>query len=309
MLFCCAHHFCLHWIAILIVMKTRVIPGYIGLTVIAFLVLIDIYLVVLAVGANSQNLTVTFLDVGQGDATLIETPSGTQVLIDGGQARSVNRPLSGQLPFYDRSLDMVVATHADADHIGGLVDVLGDYEVGRVAVPAHPAETPVYAAFRSAVEEEAAESALVDELTRGSVVHLGDGAYLLTLFPLAEHRPTGSNDSSLMLKLIYGDTSWVFTGDSPQAIEEYLAGLDGQLLDADVLKVGHHGSDTSSSEVFLSAASPQTSVISAGADNSYGHPEASVLKRLQAQEIETVCTCEEGTIQFKSNGKEVTRTQ
>lgn len=290
-------------------MKTpRVISGLVGLTVLGIFLVLAISLITLAATSTDQDLTVTFLDVGQGDATLIETPSGVQVLIDGGRARSVNHPLSRELPFYDRSLDMVIATHADSDHIGGLVETLRDYRVDRVAVPTQPSETPVYDAFQQAVEKEVDEDgARADELARGDIIDLGGGAYLLTLFPLAGHAPTGGNESSLILKLIYGDTSVILTGDSPQVIEEYLAALDGELLDADILKVGHHGSDTSSSDVFISAVSPAFGVVSAGTDNSYGHPTPGVMARLVAQRVETSCTCEEGSISFRSNGEEFVR--
>lgn len=289
-------------------MQSRVISGLVGLTVLGIFLVLTISLITLAATNTDRDLTVTFLDVGQGDATLIETPAGVQVLIDGGRARSANRPLSRELPFYDRSLDMVLATHADSDHIGGLVDTLREYQVGRVAVPTQPSDTPVYDAFQQEVEKEVGEEgAVVDELTRGDMIDLGDGAYLLTLFPLAGHAPTDSNESSLIMKLIYGDTSVILTGDSPQIIEEYLAALDGELLDADILKVGHHGSDTSSADVFISAVSPAFGVVSAGADNSYGHPTPGVMSRLVAQSVETSCTCEEGSISFQSNGEEFVR--
>lgn len=290
-------------------MQSRVISGLVGLTILGIFFLLAVSLVTLAASTTDKKLTVTFLDVGQGDATLIKTPSGVQVLIDGGRARSVNRPLSQELPFYDRSLDMVIATHADSDHIGGLIEVLQDYQVSRIAVPIQPSETPAYTAFRQAVKNEATrDGAQVDELARGDIIDLGGGAYLLTLFPLRGHASSDSNESSLILKLIYGDTSVILTGDSPQVIEKYLAALDGELLDADILKVGHHGSDTSSAEVFISAASPDFGVVSAGADNSYGHPTPSVMARLVAQSVETICTCEEGSISFQSNGEDFVRT-
>ena len=291
---------------ILSAMKPRVISGLAGLTILALFLVTAVSLAFVAIQSTNQDLVVTFLDVGQGDATLIETPSGTQVLIDGGKPRSVGRPLSRQLPFYDRSLDVVIGTHADSDHIGGLVDVLADYRVGRVGVPSLPNDTADFRAFQQAAATEAqVDLAEVQQLSRGDVMHLDEGVYLLTLFPLVEHQPSDLNDSSTVFKLIYGETSFMLTGDTGTSIEKYLAGIDGQLLDSDVLKIGHHGSDTSSSEVFLSAVSPDVAVISAGADNSYGHPHKSVLNRLSLLEIETVCTCDEGDIQFRSNGKKV----
>jgi len=288
-------------------MKRRVISGVVGLTILAIFFILSLSLAVVAIRSTDSDLTVTFLDVGQGDATLIETPSGTQVLIDGGRPRSVERPLARQLPFYDRSIDMIIATHADSDHIGGLVDVLKNYQVDLIGVPVLKNETAAYDAFLKAAAAEVARDGFVSsqELTRGDVVHLDDGAYLLTLFPLAKHQPENLNESSTVFKLIYGDTSVILTGDSTQAIEEYLASIDGGLLQADILKVGHHGSDTSSSEIFLSAVSPEVAVISAGSDNTYGHPADTVLARLIAVGAETLCTCDLGTVTLVSDGREV----
>lgn len=291
-------------------MKPRVISGLVGLTILSLFLILTVLLSVVAANSTDKQLTVTFLDVGQGDATLIETPSGTQVLIDGGQPRTVNRPLGRQLPFYDRSLDVVIATHADADHIGGLVDVLADYRVDLIATPSRPNDTAGYRFFQQAAAAEVDNAgARALKLTRGDVIHLDDGAYLVTLFPLKEHQPDDLNDSSTVFKLIYGETSLILTGDSSQDIEEYLASIDGGFLQADVLKLGHHGSDTSSSNIFLSAVSPAMAVVSAGADNSYGHPSPAVMQRLSNLEIETVCTCDEGDVQFQSNGMDILRTK
>jgi competence protein ComEC len=285
--------------------ETRVISGWLAFSVIVVMVLLTAWLVVMAGQADSDRLRVSFLDVGQGDATLIETPSGNQVLIDGGAANRVSQPLARALPFYDRSLDMVIASHGDGDHIGGLVAVLKRFDVARIAPPLSSSVSAVYSAFVAATEAEVSQGASVEKLERGSVVDLGDGAYLVVFFPRAEHRPAESNAGSFIIKLIYGDTSWLLTGDSPRAIEEYLAVSDGKALAADVLKVGHHGSDTSSSRIFLSAVSPATAVISAGADNPYGHPHQSVLDSLDALGIEVLCTCETGTITFTSDGREI----
>lgn len=289
-------------------MKSHSISGWIGVSILLGFLLLSGWLLSLAASTHTTNLEVSFLDVGQGDATLIETPSGSQVLVDGGSAGQADQPLSEVLPFYDRSLDMVIATHADTDHLGGLVNVLKEYQVNEVVIPARPSDSQGHEAFMGAVDNQP-ETTRVRKLTRGDTVRLGEGAYLLTLFPLKNHSPTDTNDSSLVFKLLYGQTSWMFSGDSPQAIEEYLAATDGRLLDADVLKVGHHGSDTSSSDIFLSAVSPTAAVISAGADNPHGHPTPAVLDRLQSVASEILCTCETGTAVYVSDGREVIHQQ
>ncbi|MEX2368875.1 MAG: MBL fold metallo-hydrolase [Candidatus Paceibacterota bacterium] len=287
--------------------KPRVISGLAAAGIIIGSLILVLILVQLAIAASNDELVVSFLDVGQGDATLIETPSGVQVLIDGGRFRSVDRALSRALPFYDRSIDMIIATHADADHIGGLVTVLEEYDVGHVILPAQVSETSDYMALLEATTQEKSEGATVRQVSRGDVVSLGDEAYLQILFPLAGHVPADTNDSSLIMKLIYGETSWLFTGDSSQVMEGFVVGQLAEQIDVDVLKVGHHGSDTSSDESFLAAASPAFAVISAGANNPYGHPTDTVLGRLVSIGAETLCTCDLGTIVFISNGREVRR--
>lgn len=298
----------LGWVDTLIVMKAKSISGWSGVLTLTLFLLLSIYLLRLAVGTHGDHLEVSFLDVGQGDATLIETPKGAQVLIDGGAAGRVGRPLSRELPFYDRSLDMVIATHADADHIGGLVNVLREYRVDQVVMPARKSNTAGYEAYERVISDLPNETD-VRTLTRGDVVQLPGEAYLLTLFPPAKHSPDDTNDSSLIFKLLYGETSWIFTGDSPAAIEQYLARSDGKLLGADVLKVGHHGSDTSSSNIFLSAVSPRVAVISAGADNPHGHPTETVLNRLQDTGADIFCTCKSGSIKLSTDGKKIIREQ
>ncbi|QQR64647.1 MBL fold metallo-hydrolase [Candidatus Kaiserbacteria bacterium] len=254
---------------------------------------------------NSENetLKVSFLDVGQGDATLIESPSGTQVLIDGGADSRVLSVLSRELGFFDRSIDMLVATHPDQDHIGGLVDVLIRYDVDTVLMTENENDTPVSDAFQKMVEEEGAR---VIYVRNRQVYDLGIGkagsTTLTILFP--DHDPTNmeSNDSSIISRLEYGATSYLFTGDSPQKIEEYLVERDGSLLHSDVLKVGHHGSRTSTSEIFLTTVAPTYALISAGKDNKYGHPHKEVTDLLIQHGITYKNTADLGSINSETDG-------
>ncbi|MDP3735619.1 MAG: ComEC/Rec2 family competence protein [bacterium] len=247
-------------------------------------------------------LSVAFLDVGQGDAALIESPTGRQVLIDGGPGRSVLRALGRTMPFFDRSIDVVIATHPDQDHIGGLPEVLARYRVSHILEPGVAADTAVYGAFAESVRIEGAEHILA---RRGQKIELGGGAYLDILFPDRDAGGLETNTASVVLKLTYGATSFLLTGDSPKQIEEYLAALDGEALDVDVLKAGHHGSKTSTSDYLLGLASPAYAVISAGHDNRYGHPHREVLDALARFGVKPLGTYERGTIIFESDGREV----
>ena len=260
-----------------------------------------------AFSTQQDQLRVDFLDVGQGDSTLITSPTDTQVLVDGGKAGKAGRSLAKALPFFDRSLDVVIGTHADSDHVGGLVNVLKNYDVSTVVLPQVAASSSVYQALETAAREEQKSGAEITTLSRGDVLDIGAGAYMLVQFPPAGNAPVGTNDSSLIFTLVYGETKFLFTGDSPQVIEEYLALSQPDLLQADVLKVGHHGSDTSSSYPFLSAVGAQSAVISAGADNPYGHPDEVVVDRLQRVGAKILCTCDIGTISFLSDGQSVYR--
>lgn len=244
-------------------------------------------------------LKVAFLDVGQGDAIFIEAPNGNQVLIDGGKNRQVIRELNKIMPFYDRSIDMVILTHPDADHVGGLPAVLEDYQVDFVLEPGVSSDSGVYEEFENIIEEKGIERILARQ---GMKIDLYQGLTLVVLFPNQDTSEFEANTASVVLKLIYGENSFLFTGDSPQSIEKYLVGVLGDQLDVDVLKLGHHGSNTSTSDLLLGFASPEYAIASVGLGNSYGHPHKEVLDLLENFEIDLLRTDEKGTIIFESDG-------
>ncbi len=244
-------------------------------------------------------LTVTFFDVGQGDALFIESPTGTQILIDGGPDSTVLQDLSAALGFFDRTLDMVVATHPDADHVGGLPDVFARYDVARVLLTENTGESATADAFR---ERAHAEGAQVSIARRGMRYDIGGGAVLSVLFPDRDVAHLESNTSSIVLQLTYGDHEFLFTGDAPQSIEDYLVLMYGKQLASDVLKVGHHGSRTSTSDLFVATVMPSYAVISSGRDNSYGHPHHEVLETLERARVNIKNTAVEGSISFLSDG-------
>ncbi|MEK7553027.1 MAG: MBL fold metallo-hydrolase, partial [Patescibacteria group bacterium] len=203
-------------------------------------------------------------------------------------------------------IDVIIATHPDADHIGGLPEVMKRFFVGAVLEPGVSASTGVYDAFEKTITDQAVEKILA---RRGQRVNLGRGVILEILFP--DRDPTGweTNTASIVAKLTYGDSEFLLTGDSPLQIEKYLLGLDGQQLRADVLKLGHHGSKTSSAPEFISAVRPTHAVISAGKNNRYGHPHQAVLDTLKTVDpkIGVLRTDELGTIIFDSDGLTLTR--
>lgn len=248
-------------------------------------------------------LTVSFLDVGQGDAIFIEGPTGRQVLVDGGRDRSVLRQLGKRMGPLDRSIDMVVATHPDADHIGGLAGVLKKYRVDAFMTSGVPNDTTPTMALEDAVTNEPILHPVFAK--RGMRVLLGGGAYADVLFPDRNVEHVETNTGSIVLRVVYGSTSFFLSGDSPESVETWLTRLDGEALDVDVLKAGHHGSRTSTGEALLAVATPEVVVISAGKDNSYGHPHEEVLTRIADAGAVTVSTAEEGTVTFVSDGTRI----
>lgn len=249
-------------------------------------------------------LCVVFLDVGQGDAIFIQSPTGVQLLVDTGRDQSVLRGLSDVMDFADREIDHLLLTHPDADHIGGAVDILERFLVSQVIRTENESDTALWKATERQIE---AEEAKVTMARRGQVFDLGGGVKLEILFPDIDPTEMESNTASIVARLIYGDTAFMLTGDSPKSIEEYLVLVEGEHLKSDVLKAGHHGSRTSTAELFLVEVDPKYAVVSAGADNSYGHPHVEVTDLLFNYGAETYSTAESGNIVFWSDGDLVTR--
>lgn len=266
--------------------------------------------------ARAGILTVAFLNIGQGDAIFIDAPSGNQMLVDGGQGKAVLRELSKVMPFYDKSIDVILATHPDADHVGGLNDVLDKYKVDLFLEPGVESDTAIYKNLEDKVlEKEKVGKIERIEVRRGMVVDLGDGAIFEILYPVLDPRGMETNTASIVGRLAYGENEFLLTGDSPINIEDYLISLEscqgqslkcpgskGLSLAADVLKAGHHGSRTSTGEEFVNAVSPEYVVISAGKDNRYGHPHQEVLDILNQAGVKILRTDMQGRIIFESDG-------
>ncbi|MEK9171912.1 MAG: ComEC/Rec2 family competence protein [Patescibacteria group bacterium] len=250
----------------------------------------------------SDILAVYFLDVGQGDAIFIDSPSHGRVLIDGGPNRKVLSELGKILPFADKRIDIMIETHPDKDHIGGLPEVVSRYNVGLFLEPGVESGNTIDDELKKRIEQKNVPELIA---RRGMVLNFGDGVKLQILFPLQGQDVSNweTNRASIVAKLVYGDQSFLLTGDSPIQIENVLLNLDPNQLNSDVLKAGHHGSRTSTSLTYAEAVSPEYAVISAGKDNSYGHPHQDVLDILDRVGTEVVSTAKHGTIKFETNGR------
>lgn len=252
--------------------------------------------------SHSPYLQVHYLDVGQGDSALIETPSGVQVLVDGGSNATVLRRLGEEMSFFDRSIDVVMGTHPDKDHIAGLIDVLKRYSVATIFTTENKGDSSTSDLYNKLKTAEGAE---VINVRRGQTVMLDASTSMRMLFPDSDPTNMESNTSSIVFQLVYGSTTFMFTGDSPKSIEEYLILVEGEHLKSDVLKAGHHGSRTSTSELYLNEVQPQFAIISAGKDNSYGHPHVEVTDLLFNKGIQILETAIEGTVTLVSDGTRV----
>ena len=249
-------------------------------------------------------LRVHFLDIGQGDSILVVTPSGRQALIDGGpDGDTVSQALADTLPGGDRSLDLVVMTHLDSDHSNGLLEVLGRYTVGAVLSGPQPPGNEMRAQWEDRLEQHGIAPV---EVRAGYVVELGDGVELQVLNPPRERLSGDSNNDSLVMRLTYGEVSFLLAADIESEAEQSLVAGRAE-LQSTVLKAAHHGSKTSTTRPFLNAVSPAIAVVSAGLDNSYGHPAPAVVERLEAAvEAENVYrTDRDGSIEVVSDGATV----
>jgi competence protein ComEC len=243
-----------------------------------------------------RELKIAFLDIGQGDAIYIEAPNGRDMIIDGGPPGALLPVLSSVMPFSDHSIDVIVVTNPDQDHFAGFVDLLDSYEVGAVVEPGTYNKSKIYARLEGLIEEKKIPKLIA---RKGMKIDLGGGVHFDVLFPDRDVSTWKVNDGSIVGRLVYGNTSVMLTGDAPQKTESYILGNE---LKSDILKVGHHGSRTSTSESFVKEVDPQYAVISDGKDNTYGHPHQETLDTLEKIGAIILRTDLFGTIIFESDG-------
>ncbi len=275
--------------------KKWVIPG---LVVLAALVWVT------AATMPDGNLHISFLDVGQGDAILIQRGS-QQVLIDGGPSpEKLGFELGKQMPFWDRTIDLVVSTHPHADHITGLADVLNRYQIKQVLYPDLTYSSPLYDKWLSLIGEKKIKYTLARARQR---ISLGEEVVIEVLNPAKSPLTNTQSDidnNGIVLRLSTGKVSFLFTADMMGESELELISRRAHLTST-VLKVAHHGSETSTSAEFLAMVKPRLAVISVGKDNPFGHPNKDVLARLKEQsgEENIYRTDEDGTIEFTTDGE------
>lgn len=240
---------------------------------------------------------VVFLDVGQGDSALITLPDGRQILIDGGPDWSTLEGLGKHLPFFDRHIDVLVLSHPNSDHMASFPDVLRRYSVGTLVTAGTVHDSGTY---RATLSGATLRGVPLQVMHAGQTITFGDSR-IEALWPPKEMPPgfnKNSNNTSLTLRFTHGGKSVLFTGDLESIVEKTLveAGVD---LQADILKVPHHGSKSSSTMEFLLAVRPSIAVISVGGDNTYGHPNPDVLERLKAVGADIRRTDEDGDIELE----------
>ncbi len=258
------------------------------------------YLALFRLSDLSGKMLLAVLDIGQGDAILASIGPRTQILFDGGPSGGgILRRLGQEMPFFDRTLELVVATHADADHVGGLIEVFSRYKVKYVLVGDFPKNTATHREFLDKVNNS---GAVVLRPRAGQRIRIGSGAALEIIGPPEAFEVGESNESSIVARLRFGRTAALLTGDAPLS-EEAAILASGAQVRADVLKIAHHGSHTSTGESFLDAVQPQFAAISVGKKNRYGHPAEEVLDRLVERGIQILRTDFAGTVEFFSDGQ------
>jgi len=252
---------------------------------------------------NHQTLKISFLDVGQGDAILITTPSGHDMLIDGGASDRILERLANRLSYTDRTLDVVVNTHPDTDHSTGLIPVYAMYNVTHSVISPVDGGTAIFKELETSIMEEGGKLYIGK---RGDEIDFGDGVVARILYPSSPYygSPEKTNDASVSMLITYGETSVLLTGDLPSTHEDEL--LSAQLPHhVTIFKAGHHGSKYSSGDQLLSYIRPEYAVISAGKDNRYNHPNSEAVDRLTMYSKEVLSTIDRGTITFESDGSNV----
>jgi len=259
-----------------------------------------------ALSKPDGKLHVALLDIGQGDSIYIKTPHGEDALIDGGPNDAVIRELGHVMAPGDREISLLVATHPDADHIGGLISVLERYSVREIWINGAIHTSDTYLRLLKAIDDEKKSGATVKVVTRGDRTSWG-AVTLLVLTPFESFegkKPNEQNKGTIVARLSYNNFSVLLTGDCEFELEDRLMAHTSDIypLTSTILKVGHHGSAGSTSEKFLQAVDPKIAVISVGAKNRYGHPTKRVLDLLEQYKIPFYRTDEKARIEIESDG-------
>jgi competence protein ComEC len=245
---------------------------------------------------------IVFLDIGQGDSILIQSGM-EQVLIDGGSGAQVLPKLAEEMPWFDRKIDVIISTHPDKDHMGGLLEVVRRYNVGLLLLPPVPTSTQIQTVWLKELQSQVQAGKLQYRFAwRGDELNVGSHLKLRVVSPtqaIIDSLAGQTNDGSIVARADMDGLSVMLTGDLEMPVEKQLIANDpNHLLDVDVLKVGHHGSKYSTGSDWLAALSPGLAAISVGAKNSYGHPTAETLGRLADAHVRTLRTDLLGSIRL-----------
>jgi len=280
-------------------MPTKLLKILLPLFIIGILIFILIFWFA---GRPAKQLQIFFIDVGQGDAELIKSPGGQNILIDGGPDKTIMSRLSEILPAYDRTIDLLILTHPHDDHVAGLVEVVKNYKVTKILYTGVSHSAPNYLAWLEEVKNKNIPLVIVD---RPQIIKFDNDTSLEILYPrksLAGRDVKFLNNSSIVARLKYKNFSAIFMGDTETPVEDELMETY-QNIKAKVIKIGHHGSDTASSDKFIKAISPETAIIEAGANNQFGLPSLRTIKKLERENIKVYRTDLNGTIKIISDGE------
>lgn len=266
------------------------------LVILSVLLLAALLLIGFASQNRGQTYEIFFFDVGQGDAAMIRTPAGRTIMIDCGTDLSADDLVAALYTERIGEIDCLIFSHAHEDHIGGAFALLSHFDVKKILMGGYTLEGVIGSKIAMAA------SCPVETVRTGYEIRLGEDATIKILAPDYPEE-NGDNNDSLVLLLTIGTRRFLFTGDMESKGEERLLSRYPSGLQADVLKIGHHGSDGSTSEEFLAAVHPSMAVISVGRGNSYGHPAYAVLNRLEEHGVTVLRTDERGNICFRCDGE------
>lgn len=255
--------------------------------------------------SSNSGMLVHYINVGQGDAELIQV-NGKNMLIDAGPRNNEKDIISYLDKLKIKKLDYVIASHPHEDHIGNMATIINKYEIGKFYAPKVETTTRTFENMIKALKKKNLKINVIKEGT--STIDLGKNTKVLVFSPKADGygKKTNLNNYSPIMKLVYGNTSFLFTGDAETVEENYVLEKNYNLK-ADVLKLGHHGSSTSTSEKFLKAVDPSIAIVSCGVNNTYGHPHKETIQKLQKYNIKVYRTDKNGNIVLQSNGKTITK--
>jgi len=249
-----------------------------------------------------KNLQVIFFDVGQGDAILIKTPNNQKILIDGGPDNIIVNKIGRYFNFFDKTIDLMILTHAHSDHLVGLVEVLKRYQVKKVLYNGAVHTTPEYFEWLRLIKEKKIS---LEIAKTGQEIIFSSDLKLKIIYPLenlTNKQFEDLNQTSIVSLLTFKNTNFLFMGDLPQAEEEEMLKSYPDLK-AEIIKIGHHGSKYSTSDELLRAVDPKVAIIQVGKDNKFGLPALITLKKLERKNINILRTDQQGDIIIKSNNK------